>query len=192
MEVEKSYIEIKVTFIHIVVLLVGVILIGIFLFYLGYQAGKSSARDQILQAELPETPGKTEEIQLLDQENKASGKKSKGKEPSISDEIKLHQLPSTPTSPSGKKNERIKAKPFKKERYFTVQVGAFAEYANAKNYAAKFAKLGYPTEINTIVRDNQKLHRVRVGNFKTRAEAKQDQRKLERMENKKFTIARSD
>ena len=186
MQVEKSYIEIKITFIHIVVLLVGVILIGIFLFYLGFQAGKSSARNQILQAQLPDAAGKTDEIQLVDQEDKTP---KKGKDPSISDEIKLHQLPSSSGSGDEKK-ERIKPKPLKKERYFSVQVGAFADYANAKNYAAKFAKMGYPTEINTIVRDNRSLHRVRGGNFKTRTKAKQEQRKLEKMESKKFTIVR--
>jgi cell division septation protein DedD len=189
MEVEKSYIEIKVTFIHIVVLLVGVILIGIFLFYLGYQAGKSSARNQILQAQLPDAAGKTDEIQLLDQEDKIPKKKAKGKDPSISDEIKLHQLPSS-SGPGDEKKERIKPKPLKKERYFSVQVGAFADYSNAKNYAGKFAKMGYPTEINTIVRNNRNLHRVRVGNFKTRTQAKQEKRKLEKMESKKFTIVR--
>ncbi|MGD2088113.1 MAG: SPOR domain-containing protein [Candidatus Aminicenantes bacterium] len=183
MEVEKSYIEIKVTFIHIVVLLVGVIIIGIFLFYLGFQAGKSSARNQILQGQLPDAAGETDEIQLVDQEDKIA---KKGKEPSISDEIKLHQLPPS----SDEKKERIKPKPLKKERYFSVQVGAFADYNNAKNYAAKFAKMGYPTEISTIVRNNRNLHRVRVGNFETRTEAKEEQRKLEKMEGKKFAIVR--
>lgn len=187
MEVEKSYIEIKVTFIHIVVLLVGVIIIGIFLFYLGFQAGKSSARNRILQARLPDAAGKTDEIQLVDQEDKIP---NKGKQPSISDEIKLHQLPSSSGSGDEKK-ERIKPKPLKKEHYYSVQVGAFADYNNAKNYAAKFANMGYPTEINTIVRNNKNLHRVRVGNFKTRTEAKQEQRKLEKMESKKFAVVRA-
>jgi cell division septation protein DedD len=188
MEVEKSYIEIKVTFIHIVVLLVGVIIIGIFLFYLGFQAGKSSARNQILQAQLPDAAGKTDEIQLVDQEGKIS---KRDKDPSISDEIKLHQVPSS-SGPGDEQKERIKAKPLKKERYFSVQVGAFADYTNAKNYAAKFANMGYPTEINTIVQDDRSLHRVRVGNFKTRNEAKQEQSKLEKMESKKFAIVRSE
>ena len=187
MEVEKSYIEIKVTFIHIVVLLVGVIVIGIFLFYLGYQAGKSTTRNQILQAQLPDA-GKTDEIQLVDQEDNIS----KGdKEPSISDEIKLHQVPSS-SGPGDEQNERIKPKPLKKERYFSVQVGAFADYTNAKNYAAKFANMGYPTEINTIVQNNRNLHRVRVGNFKTRNDAKIEQHKLEKMESKKFAVVRSE
>ncbi len=188
MEVEKSYIEIKVTFIHIVVLLVGVIIIGIFLFYLGFQAGKSSARNQILQAQLPGAAGKTDEIQLVDREDKTP---EKGKEPSISDEIKLHQLPSSP-GPGAESKERIKPKSIQKERYFSVQVGAFADYANAKSYADKFAKMGYPTEISTVVKDNRSLHRVRVGNFKTRNEAKQEQRKLEKMESKTFSIVKAE
>lgn len=190
MEVEKSYIEIKVTFIHIVVLLVGVIVIGIFLFYLGYQAGKSTARNQILQAKLPDGAGKTDEIQLVDQDGKIPKKGAKSKEPSIKDEIKLHQLPSS--SKGDEKKEPIKSKPLRKERFFSVQVGAFAEHVNAKNYAAKFAEMGYPTEINTIVRNNRNLHRVRVGNFKTRAIAKQEQQKLEKMENKKFAVVKSE
>ena len=188
MEVDKQYVEVKVSFVHIVVLLVGVIFIGIFLFYLGYQAGKSSERNQILQAELPKT-GKTDEIQLLDQKDKAPKKKANSKEPSIKDEIKLHQLP---TTTPGEKKAKIKPKPLRKESYFAVQVGAFSEYVNAKNYAAKFAKMGYPTEIKTTVRDNKKLYRVRVGNFKTRATAKKEQTKLERMENKKFAIVKPD
>jgi cell division protein FtsN len=176
-----------------VVLLAGVILIGIFLFYLGFQAGKSSARNEILQAEIPEA-GTTDEIQLVDQENKMAKAKSESKEPSISDEIKLHQLPASPSSstPENEKKERIKPKPLKKEHYFSVQVGAFAEYANAKNYAAKFARSGYPTEINTTLRNNRNLYRVRVGNFKTREEAQQERKKMEKMENKKFAIVSSD
>ena len=201
MESEKQYVEVKVSFIHIVVLLVGVIVIGIFLFYLGYQAGKSSARNQILQAELPKS-GKSDEIQLVDKDDKIARNTAESNEPSIKDEIKLHQLPttSTPTStpPSTSTSTtspaaddmktEIKAKPLQKENFFSVQVGAFSDYTNAKNYSAKFAKLGYPTEINTTTRNNKNLYRVRVGSYKTRAEAQAEMKKLEKMENKRFTV----
>ena len=40
---EKTYFEIKITFVHIVVFLIAVIAIGIFLFYMGYQAGQRRA-----------------------------------------------------------------------------------------------------------------------------------------------------
>jgi hypothetical protein len=36
---EKTYFDIRVTFIHVVIFLIAVIAIGIFLFYMGYQAG---------------------------------------------------------------------------------------------------------------------------------------------------------
>jgi cell division protein FtsN len=188
MNAEKSYVEVKVSFIHIVVLLAGVIVIGIFLFYLGFQAGKSSARNQILQAQLPGNSSKTDEIQLVDRANKKTGKTTGKQEASISDEIKLHQLPIAEDEKKG----TIKAKPIEREPYYTVQVGAFSDYSNAKNYAAKFGQMGYPTEIITTVKNQRKLYRVRVGNFSTRAEAKEEQQKLEKMENKKFAISRSE
>jgi cell division septation protein DedD len=183
---ENSYVEVKVSFIHIVVMLAGVILIGAILFYLGYQAGKSSTRNELLGPDAITGTGKSEEIQLVDGEDKKKTQQAQKKQdPSISEEIKLHQLPSTE-----KKKEKIEAKPVQREAYWTVQVGAFSDYTNAKNYSAKFADMGYQTEINTIVRDNIKLHRVRVGNFKTRAEARRERKKLEQMENKKFNIVR--
>ena len=36
---EKTYFDIRVTFVHVVIFLIAVIAIGIFLFYMGYQAG---------------------------------------------------------------------------------------------------------------------------------------------------------
>ena len=176
---ERSYVEIKVSFLHIVVLLVGVILIGSFLFYLGYQAGKSSLKNQ-MQPHLTKGESSAEEIQVVD--DKAKSKKRKG--PSISEEIKLHQTPP-------KQREKIKAKSIEKEPYYTIQVGAFSDYENAKNYSAKFAAMGYPTEILTTVRKDKKFFRVRVGNFKTKAEAAEEKKRLEKKENASFTVKKS-
>jgi cell division septation protein DedD len=184
---ENSYLEVKVSFIHIVVMLVGVIVVGVFLFYLGYQAGKSSAQNEIRKSEDIKGTEKSEEIRLADGKDKKEkmAQARKPEDPSISEEIKLHQLPA-------QDNEQIQAKPVQRESYWTVQVGAFSDYANAKNYAAKFQEMGYPAEINTIVKDNAKLHRVRVGNFKSRSEAREAKQKLEQMEKKKFNIVKAD
>jgi cell division protein FtsN len=184
---DNSYVEVKVSFIHIVVMLAGVIVVGAILFYLGYQAGKSSLRNELLGPDTAAGSGKSEEIQLVDEEDKTKTRQAQKQDPSISEEIKLHQLPSTE-----KKKNNIEAKPVQREAYWAVQVGAFSDYTNAKNYSAKFAEMGYQTEINTVVRNNKNLYRVRVGNFKTRAEAKEGRKKLEQMENKKFNIVRAD
>lgn len=170
---ERSYVEIKVSFLHIVILLVGVILIGSFLFYLGFQAGKSSSKNQMLKPGLAKARDKAEEIKVIDETVK---------EPSISDEIKRHRRPP---------KEKIKTKTFKKEAYYSIQVGAFSDYTNAKNYSSKFARMGYPTEILTTVRKNKKFFRVRVGNFSTRDEANREKTKLEKMEKGKFAVKKS-
>ena len=67
---EKSYLEIKVTFLHIVILLIGVVLIGIFLFYMGYQAGKSATKNQDLTTEMTRAQGNSKEIRILDNNKK--------------------------------------------------------------------------------------------------------------------------
>ncbi len=214
---ERSYLEVKVSFIHIVVLLAGVILIGTFLFYLGYQAGKSSTQTQSLQVEKQKGEEKGEELQLGDGGTPATATTSPteplDKQPSINDELKLHQLPTTETqtepektnqptpqaedkkalgTTAGKTNESMAAKPIEKESYFSIQVGAFTDYANAKKYSSKFADMGYPTEILSKAQKDKTIFRVRVGNFTTRDEAQAELTKLEKMENRKFAIIKPD
>lgn len=113
-DMEKSYLEIKVTFHHILILLVGVILIGSFLFYLGYQAGKTSEKGQEQKTLLAKEESKTREIESLSAIKKepvkieesgtgsgadASAGGTTGT-PSIEDELKLHQQP-TDTAAAG-------------------------------------------------------------------------------------------
>ena len=188
---EKSYLEIKVTLMHIVILLVGVIIIGVFLFYLGYQAGKSSFKNQDVRTQMTEQGDRMKEINILDDSQKSKGltvKKDEGT-PSINEEMKLHQQPVRERP--GKTGQTIKGRTVKKEPYYSVQVGAFSSFTNAKNYAAKFGRLGYPTEILSTTNKDRTLYRVRVGNFKTKDTAEKEKKKLERMEKKKFAVRKS-
>ena len=188
---EKSYLEIKVTLMHIVILLVGVIIIGIFLFYLGYQAGKSSLKNQDVKAQLTERGNRTKEINILEDNEKAEElpvTKHKNT-PSINEEMKLHQQPVRERA--GKAGQTIKGRTVKKESYYSVQVGAFSSFTNAKNYAAKFGRLGYPTEILSTTSQDRTLYRVRVGNFKNKDAAEKEKKKFERMEKKKFAVRKS-
>lgn len=188
---EKSYLEIKVTLMHIVILLVGVIIIGIFLFYLGYQAGKSSLGNRDVRAQLTEQDDRTKEINILENNEKTEELPVEKNEtpPSINEEMKLHQQPASERSE--KTEQTIKGRTVKKESYYSVQVGAFSSFTNAKNYAATFAKLGYPTEILSTTSKNKTLYRVRVGNFKSKDTAEKEKNKLERMEKKKFAVKKS-
>ena len=55
---------------------------------------------------------------------------------------------------------------------FTLQVGAFSALSNAEELKRKFEKEGYTSNIFTITRGTQKLHKVWVGEFPTIDEAK--------------------
>jgi hypothetical protein len=156
---ERSYLEVKVSFIHVTVLLVGIILIGSFLFYLGYQAGKSSIKGDGSgeYSDSLNDKNNTEEIQLTDaRTNKGDdGDQKPRTKPSIQDELKMHQLPvetkqeekPLQTENTADNTETVKSKPIQNTPAFAVQVGAFSDYQNAKKYSTKFAGMGYPTEI---------------------------------------------
>jgi cell division septation protein DedD len=183
---EKTYFDIRITFIHIVIFLIAVIAIGIFLFYMGYQAGHRLGNQP---AEIVNDTNQTElaaanqeKINEIDEKPIKSVSDKANSKQSISDEMKLHekQLPGE-LPPITRKNV------FSDQNY-SIQVGAFADFANAQKYSEKFAKLGYQTEIIVETINKKKLHTVRVGSFASLAEAQNEKDRLESLEKKKFKI----
>lgn len=223
---DKSYLEIKVTFQHILILLAGIIIIGSFLFYLGYQAGQSSdaknaEKANMLAAEKENRPALPLEEDKEDkkaQPDATDPDKIDSNASSINEEINLHRQPQEqdpPNVPEGatdpenhqpeKKSEPPAAKPIekttppatptrdvRKETMFAIQVGAFHSYSLAQQYSVKFSRAGYPISISQGVVSGKTWFRVKVGNFKTRVEAKKEKQKLERLENKTFAIVNTD
>jgi cell division septation protein DedD len=182
---EKTYFEIKITFVHIVVFLVAVIAIGIFLFYMGYQAGQRRTDPRTMAANelAPADAAGAEELRIVDEKpiRTAPGKSEAKK--SIPEEMKLHQEMTEAEPPAV---PRGKAGP---EANYTIQVGAFADFANAQRCSRKFTSLGYPT---AIITDNQKkLHTVQVGSFASLSDAQAEKAKLESLEKTKFTIKKA-
>jgi cell division septation protein DedD len=177
---EKTYFDIRVTFVHVVVFLIAVIAIGIFLFYMGYQAGHRLA-DQPAGIENMDKQSETlfdnqEKIDIVDEKPVNSAKQA------IPAEMKLHEK---------QKPEELPAAAVKNvfvDQNYTIQVGAFGDFANAQKYSEKFAKLGYQTEIMVESINRKKLHTVRVGSFVSREEAQKEKDKLEGLEKKKFKI----
>ncbi|HEY4612242.1 MAG TPA: SPOR domain-containing protein [Bacteroidota bacterium] len=55
---------------------------------------------------------------------------------------------------------------------FTLQVGAFSTLQNAEELRTRFEREGYVSNIFTIVKNGQKLHKVWVGEFQSQDEAK--------------------
>lgn len=183
---EKTYFDIRVTFVHVVVFLIAVIAIGIFLFYMGYQAGQRLG-NQTTALSAESGPSATaasdqEKIDIVDEKpirtlpEKAAGKQS------IPAEMKLHDEPA-----AGEAGATPGKNTFA-EQYYAIQVGAFADFTNAQKYSERFARLGYQTEIIVETINKKKLHTVRVGSFATLAEAQKDKERLEGLEKKQFKI----
>lgn len=185
---EKTYFEIKITFVHIVVFLIAVIGIGIFLFYMGYQAGQRRGDAQTaMTAEQNQTDAAAnlEELKIVDEKPIKTAAGNTGGKQTIPEEMKLHQtqMKKEPL-PAGQKN-------IFSDQNYTIQVGAFADFANAQKCSNRFSNRGYQTAIIMETVNQKKLHTVQVGSFATMAEAQEEKVKLESLEKATFTIKKS-
>jgi tetratricopeptide (TPR) repeat protein len=66
-----------------------------------------------------------------------------------------------------------------KDIFYTVQVGAFTNYENAEKFIAQLRARGYEVYSVLCMLSGKKLCRIRIGKFKTEAEAESLKRKLE-------------
>lgn len=189
---EKTYFEFKITFMHIVVFLVAVIAIGIALFYMGYQAGQRRADPRTAIAnEQGQAEAVAEELSVVDEKPVRTAAATSGPRQTIPAEIKLHEGLAAGKDPVA---EPAETRPVAEQRAvsemnYTIQVGAFADFANAQKCSRRFTGLGYQA---AIITDNQKkLHTVQVGSFALLEDAQREKTKLENREKAKFTIKKS-
>ncbi len=190
---DKTY---KLKIRDVLIFLISIALIIIIVFYWGYKTGKNSV---LIKKQAVSDTGNndvlTEEIKLED-----LNKKDKKQEPvvdektSISEELNLHDPNMAKGVEEKKKPEKVKVKVVNNvsvKSFWTIQVGAFSVYENAKNYANKFSKMGYEIQILSTVKRKRKLYRVRVGHFETKEIAIKEKNKLEKKEKKKFAVVKS-
>ncbi len=184
----KSYVDIKVTFSHVVILLVAVILIGVFLFYLGFNAGKNENIGNKSFREISDSSVNSNELIL-----NTKGKKIPDKvEPDIKKELDLFEKSVEKSKQKIIPVKKIKIQKNKtRDNYYSIQVGSFKSHLLAKDYAKKFTKIGYQTEISQFRFKSIIWFRVKVGNFKTFDIANQERIKLEKMEKRKFQTVKS-
>jgi len=184
----KSYLEIKVTFTHVIILLVAVIMIGIFLFYIGFNAGKNENMRSKPFKDIESMSVRSDEIRLDDDGDNQSGDFNVG-EPDIKKELGLFDRTDKKKTPENniKKMRTIKVpKSRSRDNSYSIQVGSFKSHLLAKNYAKKFSLMGYQTDISQFQSGEILWFRVKVGIFETRGSANKEKAKLEKMEKKKF------
>lgn len=184
---DRSYLEVKVTFIHIVVLLVSVIIIGIFLFYIGYNAGKNANDNRQTVPSSDNSFSRSDEINI-DTENEYNPENTEEVEdPGIKEELSLYNN----KKPKIQEKEVKEPISVKRTGYYSIQVGSFKNHTLAKNYAKKFSLRGYQSEVSQVKIKNRDWFRVKIGSFKNLEKAKSEKKKLEKMEKKKFSIVKS-
>jgi len=64
--------------------------------------------------------------------------------------------------------------------HFSVQVGAFTSPGNAKRLKVELARRGYRAEVTRAATQGRTFHRVRVGRFESRAQARNMEGRLKR------------
>ena len=186
MHENKSYLDIKVTFTHIIILLIAVIMIGIFLFYIGFNAGKNEKIINKPFQDVSVSSGKSDELIFNKKEDIVSGIDGKN-ETDINKELGLFENVKKRPESIDPEPETIKApRTMVRDTYYSIQVGSFKSHTLAKNYAKRFTVMGYQTDISQFHSGNDLWFRVKVGNFKTLKQANIEKVKLENMEKKKF------
>ncbi len=74
--------------------------------------------------------------------------------------------------------KNARGKSARKSKIFTIQVGAFTNYANAKNLANKIKQDGFDSRVNKKIVKGVIFNVVTVGYFKTNNDAEKTARKL--------------
>ena len=169
----RTVLEIKITFLHVVVFLSAVILIGIFLFYLGYQAGKTAALT-------PAGARVTTQSEHIPLDEKAVSETPNA----IQAEMDLHGKSDAATPAARTESppvRKVKPRPVERDTYYAVQVAAFENHAEAKSYSDMFIRHNYPTEIQRVVVQSKTMYRVLVGRFDSRQAAQDAKEKMEKL-----------
>ncbi|TFG79909.1 MAG: SPOR domain-containing protein [Chrysiogenales bacterium] len=185
---EKTYFEIKITFVHIVIFLIAVLGMGIFLFYMGYQAGQrrgnplTAINSEQNQEEAAVNP---EELRIVDEKPIKTAAGNTSAKQTIPEEMKLHQAQKKKEQPP------VSQKNIFTDQNYTIQVGAFADFTNAQKCSSRFSSRGYQTAIIVETINRKKLHTVQVGSFATMAEAQKEKTKLESLEKATFAIKKA-
>lgn len=186
----RDYREIQVSSSALVFIILGIIILGAVIFFLGVQVGKKQA-DLMLKSMITQ---KTEDkvsaqMPVLIEEEKTAPENQALVE--AKPEIQAQTPPVTSTSPDTTtpkvsppdKTSAVAEKPAPSPQTSTgnyfIQVGAFSDRASARLEAEKFKKQGYNAQVKEpFPTDRRPLYRVWLGGFNSRQEAKKSLDKL--------------
>lgn len=189
----KDFREIQVSSTLLVVIFLGVLALGVFIFLLGVSVGKKQAAvaapTQIVTQQIPE-PVKETPLKPIASETGAgdvtSAPADAGAKPGASQPGPAASLATAKPQPKETAAETGTKAPVTKPATETkkapagapagsglyyVQLAAFTDKTQAQAFADKFKKQGYATTLSTRATSTKTWYRVRVGGTKTRDQA---------------------
>jgi cell division septation protein DedD len=167
----KDFREIQVSSTLLVVIFLGVLALGVFIFLLGVSVGKKQASvatpTQIVTQQIPE-PVKEPSVKPTASESASGNVTSAPPDTAASQPAPAAAKPQ-PKVTAVDKTPVTKA-PATSGLYY-VQVAAFTDKAQAQAFADKYKKQGYTTTLSPRATSTKTWYRVRLGGYKSRDQA---------------------
>ncbi len=166
----KEFREIQVSSSLLVVIFLGVLALGVFIFLLGVSVGKNQARlsapTQVVTQQIPE-PVREVPVKptAAETESGSASAPAGGLAPKTAAKDPGTKPPAAKTAAAAKKTQAVTG-----PRYY-VQVAAFNERALAESLAEKYKAQGYEAVINPRQTSTKTWYRVRLGGYATRDQA---------------------
>jgi cell division septation protein DedD len=176
----KDFREIQVSSSLLVVIFLGVLALGVFIFLLGVSVGKKqvgiASQTQIVAQQIPE-PVKEVPVQPAPSDTdpaKAGTPPGAGQPPaSAGSAASKPPVKETTSAPAAEKTgSETKKTPAAGTGLYYVQVGAFADRAQARALADRYKKQGYTAVVaDPRPTDTKTQYRVRLGGYSSRDRA---------------------
>ncbi len=151
----KEFREIQVSSSLLVVIFLGVLALGVFIFLLGVSVGKNQVRltapTQVVTQQIPEPVRDTPVKPPASETEQAAAP--------------------APSRPAAKTTTEAKSAPAPSGPLYYVQVAAFNERAQAQSLADRYAKQGYTAIVDPRPTSTKTWYRVRLGGYASRDRA---------------------
>lgn len=159
----------------IVVILAGA---GFFLYQMGLFSAKEVKKPAVAK---PLPPDQLKAVQ-------SASEPTQNPEESASKEKPFTVAPSQAAAPSTSADNELQKKPAGKAVY-SVQIGAFKEEKNAETLVKQYTEKGYDAFVQSVPKDKEMLHRVLIGRFDNKKEARTTAAEIMKKENIKVIVA---
>jgi cell division protein FtsN len=172
----KEFREIQVSSSLLVVIFLGVLALGVFIFLLGVSVGKKqvhiSSETQVVTQQIPEPVKPTsDEAGSASPSAPAGTDKPRPAGDQLASQSALKEPVASKTPTQKSPAETAKKPPAGTSGLYYVQIAAFADRAQAQTLADKYKKQGYTPVIDPRQTSTKTWYRVRLGGYASRDKA---------------------